>query len=114
MARDGGAAVLTLLLLALEDWADLLTEWASLLGVAAPAVRPFRFIAPMPKLDQSVDRWRDALRRIEDLGFSTVSVSDHFTQGWVMEPTVAMTSAAEATSRLRVLSWCSATTTGIR
>ena len=99
-----GALVLTLLLLALEDWADLLTEWASLLGVVAPAVRPFRFIAPMPKLDQSVDRWRDALRRIEDLGFSTVSVSDHFTQGWVMEPTVAMTSAAEATLRLRVLS----------
>jgi probable F420-dependent oxidoreductase len=58
----------------------------------------------MPKLDQSVDRWRDALRRIEDLGFSTVSVSDHFTQGWVMEPTIAMALAAEATSSLRVLS----------
>jgi probable F420-dependent oxidoreductase len=70
----------------------------------SPTVRPFRFIAPMPKLDQSVDHWRDALRRIEDLGFSTVSVSDHFTQGWVMEPTIAMASAAEATSRLRVLS----------
>ena len=76
---------LALLLLVLEDWADLLNEWASLLGVA-PTARPFRFIAPMPKLDQSVDRWRGALRRIEDLGFSTVSVSDHFTQGWVMEP----------------------------
>ena len=65
--------------------------------------RPFRFIAPMPKLE-SVDHWRDALRRIEDIGFSTVSVSDHFTQGWVMEPTIAMAAAAEATSRLRVLS----------
>ena len=71
-------------------------------------------VLALPKLDQSVDRWRDALRRIEDLGFSTVSVSDHFTQGWVMEPTVAMTSAAEATSRLRVLSAVLATTTGIR
>jgi probable F420-dependent oxidoreductase len=73
-------------------------------GGVGPVVRPFRFIAPMPKLDQSVDRWRDALRRIEDLGFSTVSVSDHFTQGWVMEPTIAMAAAADATSRLRVLS----------
>jgi probable F420-dependent oxidoreductase len=67
-------------------------------------VRAFRFIAPMPRFDQSAARWRDAVRRIEDLGFSTVSISDHFTQGWVMEPTVAMTVAAEVTERLRVLS----------
>jgi probable F420-dependent oxidoreductase len=66
--------------------------------------RPFRFIAPMPRLDQPPARWRDAVRRIEDLGFATVSISDHFTQGWVMEPVVAMTAAAEATARLRVLS----------
>jgi probable F420-dependent oxidoreductase len=66
--------------------------------------RPFRFIAPMPRLDQPARSWRDAVRRIEDLGFATVSISDHFTQGWVMEPTVAMTAAAEATERLRVLS----------
>jgi probable F420-dependent oxidoreductase len=64
----------------------------------------FRFIAPMPRLDRPVAEWRDALRRIEDLGFSTVSISDHFTRGWVMEPLVAMTAAAEATERLRVLS----------
>jgi probable F420-dependent oxidoreductase len=66
--------------------------------------RPFRFIAPLPRLDQPVPRWRDALRRIEDLGYATVSVSDHFTKGWVMEPVVAMTVAAEVTRRLRVLS----------
>jgi probable F420-dependent oxidoreductase len=66
--------------------------------------RPFRFIAPMPRLDQPARRWRDQVRRIEDLGYATVSVSDHFTQGWVMEPLVAMTAAAEATERLRVLS----------
>src|ERR1051326_6303402 len=65
---------------------------------------PFRFIAPMPSLDQPVGRWRDAVRRIEDLGFSTVSVSDHFTQGWVMEPRVALRAAAEASQHLRVLS----------
>ncbi|MBV9328792.1 MAG: TIGR03621 family F420-dependent LLM class oxidoreductase [Chloroflexi bacterium] len=66
--------------------------------------RPFRFIAPVPPLNQPVARWRDALQRIEDLGFSSVSISDHFTRGWVMEPTVAMLAAAEATRHLRVLS----------
>src|SRR5215207_3842864 len=58
----------------------------------------------MPRLDQPAGRWRDAVRRIEDLGFATVSISDHFTRGWVMEPVVAMTAAAAATDRLRVLS----------
>ena len=67
-------------------------------------MRPFRFLAPMPRLDQPAGRWRDAVRRIEDLGFATVSISDHFTRGWVMEPVVAMTAAAAATERLRVLS----------
>jgi probable F420-dependent oxidoreductase len=66
--------------------------------------RPFRFSVPMPRLDQAAARWRDEVRRIEDLGFSSISVSDHFTQGWVMEPIVAMTAAAEVTQRLRVLS----------
>ncbi|NUT34663.1 MAG: TIGR03621 family F420-dependent LLM class oxidoreductase [Hamadaea sp.] len=66
--------------------------------------RPFRFIAPMPRLSGSAAQWRGELRRIEDLGFHTVAVSDHFTQGWVMEPIVAMTVAAEATTHLRVLS----------
>jgi len=66
--------------------------------------RPFRFIAPMPRLDQPIDRWRDALCRIEDLGFDTVAISDHFTRGWVMEPTVALMAAAMSTRRLRLLS----------
>jgi probable F420-dependent oxidoreductase len=66
--------------------------------------RPFRFIAPMPRLDQTPGRWRDAIRRIEALGFDTVSISDHLTRGWVMEPTAAMLAAMEATERLRVLS----------
>jgi probable F420-dependent oxidoreductase len=58
----------------------------------------------MPKLTQPAQRWRDALRRIEELGFSTVAVSDHFTNGWAMEPTVVMMAAAAATENLRVLS----------
>jgi probable F420-dependent oxidoreductase len=67
-------------------------------------VRPFRFIATMPRLDRSADHWRDAVRRIEDLGFTTVAISDHFTGGWLMEPTVALMAAADATERLRLLS----------
>jgi probable F420-dependent oxidoreductase len=47
--------------------------------------------------------WRDELRRIEDLGFSSVAVSDHFSHGWAMDPIVSMTVAAEATTTLRVL-----------
>ncbi len=66
--------------------------------------RPFRFAVSMPGLNRPPAQWRDELRRIEDLGFSTVSISDHFTGGWAMDPIVAMTVAAEATTRLRVQS----------
>ena len=57
----------------------------------------------MPALNRPVPQWRDEIRRIEQLGFSSVSVSDHFTGGWAMDPLVAMTVAAEASTRLRVL-----------
>ncbi|MFB9239239.1 TIGR03621 family F420-dependent LLM class oxidoreductase [Plantactinospora siamensis] len=74
-------------------------------GICAGPARPhpFRFTASMPALAGSPAQWRAQLRRIEDLGFSSVSVSDHFTGGWSLDPVVAMTVAAEATSRLRVL-----------
>jgi probable F420-dependent oxidoreductase len=65
--------------------------------------RPFRFIAPMPPFKGSPGEWRDSIRRIEDLGFSTLSISDHLTAGWVMDPLTALTAAAEATSRIRLL-----------
>ena len=65
--------------------------------------QPFRFSAAMPRLIGSVSAWRAELRRIEDLGYWSVAISDHFTKGWVMEPVVAMTAAAEATSTLRIL-----------
>ncbi|WIM85729.1 TIGR03621 family F420-dependent LLM class oxidoreductase [Candidatus Mycobacterium wuenschmannii] len=64
--------------------------------------RPFRFIAPMPRFDTPAT-WRDEIRRIEDIGFSTVAVAEHIS-GWQMEPVVALTAAAEATSSLRLLS----------
>jgi probable F420-dependent oxidoreductase len=66
--------------------------------------RPFRFIAPMPPFDLPPHRWRDELRRIEDLGFSSVSVSEHIVGGWAMDPLAVMMAAADATKRLRVLS----------
>jgi probable F420-dependent oxidoreductase len=58
----------------------------------------------MPGLNRAPAQWRDELRRIEDLGFNTACISDHFTGGWAMDPIVAMTVAAEATTRLRVQS----------
>lgn len=65
--------------------------------------RPFRFIAAMPALMQPIERWQAEIRRLEDLGFSTISISDHFTRGWVMEPIVSLTAAASASSNLRLL-----------
>jgi probable F420-dependent oxidoreductase len=66
--------------------------------------RPFRFIAPAPRWAGDATAWLDEVRRIEDLGFDTLAISEHVTGGWVMEATVAMTAAAMGTSRLRVLS----------
>ncbi len=67
-------------------------------------MRPFRFIAPMPTLEQSPARWRDAIRRLESDGYATVAISDHVSRGWAMDPLVAMTAAADATTTLRVMS----------
>ena len=55
----------------------------------------------MPRLAPDLP---ERLRRIEDSGFASVSISDHFTDGWEMDPLVAMTAAATVTTRLRVLS----------
>ena len=41
---------------------------------------------------------------MEDLGFDTVAVSEHVTQGWQLSPLAAMAFVAASTSRLRVLS----------
>jgi probable F420-dependent oxidoreductase len=68
------------------------------------APRPFRFIAPMPPFTLAPSRWRDEIQRIEDIGFSSVSVSEHFVGGWAMDPLAAMLAAADASERLRVLS----------
>jgi probable F420-dependent oxidoreductase len=64
---------------------------------------PFRFSTAMPRFTGAGSDWRDRLRRIEDLGYWSVAISDHFTRGWMMEPIVAMAAAAEATKKLRIL-----------
>lgn len=66
--------------------------------------RPFRFIAPMPTPDGTAAAWVDAVRRIEDLGFDAVSVSEHLSGGWRFEALSAMHSILAATTRLRVMS----------
>ena len=61
--------------------------------------RPFRFGAilhqPMAGLS-----WADTARKVEDLGFSVLTVPDHF--GDQMAVTPALTAAAAATTTLRV------------
>ncbi len=63
---------------------------------------PFRFIAPMPRL-ASQRRWTQELRRIEDLGFHTVAVSEHYSNGWAMDALTAMAFAVAHTSRLHAM-----------
>jgi probable F420-dependent oxidoreductase len=64
--------------------------------------RPFRFTAQVPDVAGSLDDWRKELRRLEDIGFSTVSLADHFTGGYTLEPLVALTAAAMESTTLRL------------
>jgi probable F420-dependent oxidoreductase len=59
---------------------------------------PFRFGVQLEKLP--ADGWRERLRRIEALGYSTVFWPDHFGTQW--EPVAALAAAAAATERLNV------------
>jgi len=61
--------------------------------------RPFRF-ALQAKAAEHAGAWRDMARKLEDLGFSTLYVPDHFREQW--GPLVALTVAAEATETLNV------------
>ena len=64
--------------------------------------RAFRFTAQVPDLAAPVGEWRKELRRLEDMGFSTVALADHFTGGYTLEPIVVLTAAAMESTRLRV------------
>jgi probable F420-dependent oxidoreductase len=59
---------------------------------------PFRFGVQISNLPG--DGWKDFVRRIEALGYSSVFWPDHFGQQW--EPTAALAAVAAATERLRV------------
>ena len=78
--------------------------------MVAPGVphrRPFRFgVGPGAIALGSAGTWRDFARRIEDLGYATLSVGDHLVGGH--GPVAAIAAAAEATTRLRVgaLTFC--------
>lgn len=63
-----------------------------------------QFIAPSPRLKGDGDAWVSDVRRLESLGFDTVAVSYHVSNGWQLGFIAAMAFAAASTSRLRVLS----------
>jgi probable F420-dependent oxidoreductase len=61
--------------------------------------RTFRF-GVQASTAGSADEWRDLARRIEDLGFSSLTLPDHF--GDQLAPIPAMMAAADATTELKV------------
>jgi probable F420-dependent oxidoreductase len=65
----------------------------------APAVHLFRFAVQLSGAGEGAE-WRAKARQIEDLGYSTLFLPDHFRNQWA--PLVALTVAAEATETLRV------------
>ena len=60
---------------------------------------PFRFGVQLSRAS-SAGAWRDTARAVEDLGYSTLFIPDHFDEQY--GPLVALTVAAEATTTLRV------------
>ena len=62
-------------------------------------MHPFRFGVQLSRAETG-PAWRSLVRKIEDLGFSSVLIPDHFDDQFA--PVVALTSAAESTTTLRV------------
>ena len=62
-------------------------------------MKPFRFGVNVGHA-QSRAEWAEKARKIEDLGYSTLTAPDHLTE--LMAPMPALVSAAEATKHLRV------------
>lgn len=61
-------------------------------------MKPFRFGVQAAQLP--ADRWQEAARRIEALGFSTLFIPDHFSTQW--DPMTALPAIAAATETLNV------------
>ena len=64
-------------------------------------MKGFRFAVSAPDVS-SLKEWQESVRQIESAGVDTVVVADHFTEGWSLEPMVALTAAAAATRTLRL------------
>jgi probable F420-dependent oxidoreductase len=62
-------------------------------------VRPFRFGVQLSRAESGA-AWRSLVRKIENLGFSSVLIPDHFDDQFA--PMVALAAAAECTASLRV------------
>src|ERR1700675_5076688 len=62
--------------------------------------RKFRFGLQVSSAFSAAD-WRDKARKIEELGYSTLFMPDHFVDTQ-LAPMVGMATAAEATSTLRI------------
>ena len=62
-------------------------------------MKPFRFGVQVSQVD-SASQWRDKARKLEDLGFSTLFMPDHF--GPELAPLPALAMAAAHTTSLRV------------
>ena len=64
-----------------------------------PERRPFRFSSPAAGI-LDAGALRDRVRTLEDLGYSTVTISDHFDDQ--LGPIASLMAAAEATTTLRI------------
>ena len=69
--------------------------------------RPFRFgvmlserFAPHARLPRDPQGWADKVRELEDIGYSTVTLTDHADSAYA--PLLALTAAIGATTRLRL------------
>ena len=71
-------------------------------GRILPSIKPFRFAITATRAE-SGDAWRAKARRIEELGYDTLLITDHITQQ--LAPIPAMAAALDATTRLRVGSY---------
>jgi probable F420-dependent oxidoreductase len=67
-----------------------------------PSIKPFRFAITATRAETG-EAWRAKARRIEELGYDTLLLTDHITQQ--LAPIPAMAAALEATTRLRVGSY---------
>src|SRR5689334_13888369 len=63
------------------------------------SARPFRFAAQIAGAG-SAREWAEHARKAEDLGYSTLTMPDHF--GDQLAPVPALMAAADATTRLRI------------